>query len=86
MSISGVYHVPFCIMQLTNRFHFTPVAFETMGSVGDATMAFLDSLGAKIRKETGDIRSSNFLNQRISIAIQQGNTISVLGSLTADDL
>ena len=68
--------------ELAQRFLFTPVAFETMGSAGNSTKNFIESLGAKIREETGDVRSTYFLLQRISIAIQRGNAISVLGSLS----
>jgi len=67
--------------ELTNRYIVMPVAFETMGAVGDRTREFIDDLGERIKLETGDSRSAYFLKQRLSIALQRGNAASVLGSL-----
>lgn len=67
--------------ELSTRFIVMPVAFETMGSIGDKTRDFIDDLGSRIAMETGDMRSAHFLKQRLSIAVQRGNAASFLGSL-----
>ena len=54
-----------------------PVAMETLGSWAT------DSL--RIVEHTGELRSRAYLLQRISVAVQRGNAISVMGSLPPAD-
>lgn len=63
--------------ELKTRFHFTPVAFESLGSVGPETELFLKKLGKLMKRNTGEPRCQDFLLQRISIAIQRGNAVSI---------
>ena len=65
---------------LPPAYHFTPVAIETTGIFGPCTAAFLRELGRRIHQETGEARSTAFLLQRLSVAVQRGNAASVLGS------
>ena len=60
---------------------FTPVAIETGGVVGPQSLPFLQELGRRLRQVTGDSKSFVHLLQRLSIAVQQGNAASVLGSI-----
>jgi len=60
---------------------FTPVAVETMGVIGTKSMAFLKDLGHRIRQRTGEAKASAYLLQRVSVAVQRGNAISILGSV-----
>ena len=59
---------------------FTPVAIETSGVVGPQTMAFLKELGQRLAQASGDERSTTYLFQRLSVAVQRGNSASVLGT------
>jgi len=63
------------------QYHFVPVAVETLGAWSKDALDFLKSVGRRIEEHTGKKRSTVFLFQRISMAIQRGNAISVLGTL-----
>ena len=71
---------------LAQGYLFQPVALETTGAVGPDSMPFLKELGLRIRRVTGDAHSFVFLMQRLSVAVQKGNAISVLGTLVFLDL
>ena len=66
---------------LLSRFHhFVPIAIETYGALGpDALSLFID-IGRCQQAITHDHQSLSFLLQRVSIALQQGNAASVLGT------
>ena len=71
---------------LTSLYHFVPVAVETLGALGDEANTFLHELGRRIAAVSGDTRATNFLLQRLSVAIQRGNAACVLGTMdNADD-
>ena len=59
---------------------FSVVAVETLGPIGEDAVDFLLDLGRKISRATGDPRESAFLFPRVSIAVQRGNSVSVLGT------
>lgn len=58
-----------------------PLAFETHGPISAGTEEFLDDLGKKIRKETGNSRARPFFLQRLSIAVQRGNALAIFGGM-----
>ena len=62
---------------------FTPVAIETLGAIGPKSMVFLRELGRRIRAVTDEPKSADYLLQRISVAVQRGNSIAVQGSTGA---
>ena len=64
---------------------FVPLAFETLGAWGPQAQKFVSDLGERITRVTRDIRETAFLKQRLSIAIQRGNAISIRGTLGALD-
>ena len=66
--------------QLETRYEVIPVAIETLGPIGQKGMDFLDALGRKIAARTNEPRSAAYLRQRISIAVQRGNSASVQGT------
>ena len=66
---------------LDHAYSFQPIAIETSASVGSSTMSFLRALGHRLKTTTGEPQSTAFLMQRLSVAIQTVNAISVLGSL-----
>ena len=64
----------------TQQYEVIPIAIETLGSSGCSATSFVEALGRRIMQATGDPRSTMFLRQRISIAIQRGNAASILGT------
>ena len=59
---------------------FSPIAIETLGAIGPKSLALLKDLGRRIRSELGEPKSTEYLLQRLSVAVQRGNSISVLAS------
>jgi hypothetical protein len=68
---------------IANSFIFCPFAVETLGPFGDEALRFVKDLGRRLRVVTGEPRSTNFLIQRISVAIQRGNAACILGTIPA---
>ena len=60
---------------------FTAVAIETLGAIGPRSMLFLRDLGCRIALESGEPRSTDYLLQRLSVAVQRGNAASVWGGM-----
>lgn len=64
-----------------SNYIFLGLAFETMGPWANETKSFIDKIGDILIKESGDPRSKLYLQQRLSLAIQRGNSASILGTL-----
>ena len=62
-------------------YQFNPVAVETMGPWGPNAAEFISELGKRLSNITGDPRSTAFLRQRISMAVQWGNAICLKETL-----
>ena len=58
-----------------------PLAIETLGAWGEQARVFVVQLGRLITGVTGDVRETDFLRQRLSIAIQRGNALAIRGNL-----
>ena len=58
-----------------------PVAIETLGAVGPRSLAFLKDLGARMREQSGEERAGQYLLQQLSVAVQRGNAVSVMGTV-----
>ena len=69
---------------LENSHHFVPVAVETLGIFGSEARSFFKDLGSCIETHTLEPLSHHYLLQRISVAVQRGNTAAILGSLPND--
>ena len=67
--------------ELEASHHFVPVAIETAGVCGPEALHFFCELGHRLKAETGEPRSLQFLFQRISVAMQRGNAAAVLGTI-----
>ena len=63
---------------------FTPVAIETSGVFGPKSLLFVHELGRRIARVTGEVKSTNYLVQRLSVAVQRGNSAAVLGTMGHD--
>lgn len=63
---------------------FVPVAFESMGPIGAEGKKLISEIGRRITwritDATGEIRATQFLYQRLSIALQNFNAGCILGS------
>ena len=67
----------------TKQYRFMPVAVETFGAWGPQGLRLIKQIGSKISKLTGESRSTSFLFQRISVAVQRGNAASIYGTFPA---
>ena len=63
---------------LTHSYIFSPLAIESMGP---KSLALIRDLGDHIRNYSGDERSSFFLRQRLSMAVQRGNALLISNTL-----
>ena len=66
--------------QLERDYYLVPIAVETFGGWGAEGAALIKSISKIIQEKTGEKRSTFFLFQSISLAVQQGNATSVLGT------
>jgi len=65
---------------LSPGYIFVPIAIETLEAIVPRSLAFLEHLGPRIKVETGELKSTEYLLQRLSVAVQHGNCVAVLGS------
>ena len=56
---------------------FCPLSIDSMGVMGLRTLELVRDVGRRITTETGDSRSTDFLLQRLLVAVQRGNCSSV---------
>ena len=68
-------------VNLPTSYEFFPLAFETLGSMGEATKAFIQELCRRIRESTGDPRAPSQFLQRLSLEIVRGNACSIMGAM-----
>ena len=59
--------------ELSNRFHFFPIAIESHGPISIKATSFLSDLGRRITMSTSDARETSFLFQHISVTLQRLN-------------
>ena len=58
-----------------------PIAVETMGSWDQMGLGFIEELGARIMSMNMDDRSTSHLFQALSMGIQRGNAMSIMGTV-----
>ena len=63
-----------------NGYIFIPIAIETMGPLGERGFKLVQELGKKIADKYGEKMSTSYILQSISIALQIGNAMSILGT------
>ena len=66
---------------LDRSYVFQPIAVETCGTIGPDSLSFLRNLGRRLKATTGEPQSFTYLLQRLSVAIQMGNSASVQSTL-----
>ena len=64
-------------------YSFTPVAIETLGAMGKKSLAFVRELGHRVTcmQSTGEVKARTYFLQRLSVALQRGIAVSVMGSV-----
>ena len=68
--------------------HFTPVAVETAAVFVPQTKNFFKDLSHRIRSSTREDKAFFYLSQGVSVAIQKGNSATIMGTIgpmTLDD-
>src|SRR6218665_3368576 len=65
--------------------HFVPLAFETMGPVCSAGLAFLSFLGKNFSTVSGDARETFCLFRRLDLTIQRFNAVAFRGTFNTLD-
>ena len=61
--------------------NIVPVAIETLGAIDPISLAFLKDLETRLWKKTGEEKAGHYLLQQLSVAVQRGNYISIMGSV-----
>ena len=62
------------------HYNFIPLAFESLESWGDDAKNLINKIGSKLSLISGDLKETCYLKQHISVAVQSGNTASILGT------
>ena len=68
---------------LSKHYNFTPVAVETLGPWGPEAISFVSKMIRRLSTATGDPRSTAFLRQKISLAVQRENAACMTQLLPA---
>ena len=66
---------------LVRNYRFEPVAIETSGVFGSSTSNIVNEIGRRISEKTGEKRELLWLKQRLNIAVQRGNAVSIMSSV-----
>ena len=66
--------------EIATRYRFEPISVERTGVFGQLTDKFLAELGKLITARTGEKRETEWLRERISIAIIRSNAASINGT------
>ena len=68
-----------------NMYLFAPVVIETLGVFGKQTLSFLKDFACRVHKVSGEVQPFTYLLQRLAVAVQRGNAVSVLGTFASKD-
>ncbi len=64
-------------VQLLPKYHFVPFAIETLGAYGDQADELTKEIGRRIYARTGEKKATSYLRQRLSLAVQRGNALTM---------
>ena len=70
---------------LTQTYLFQPLAFEALGAINVSAITFFYDLGKRLSEVSGDTRESEFLYQRLSVALQRFNSITFNETFSVSD-
>ena len=62
---------------LSQSYDFAPLAIETTGVLGPAFETLIAELGRRISERTGERRETQWLRQRVALAVVRGNAAAV---------
>ena len=62
-----------------------PIGIESFGTWGREGHKLIKEIGKRLKEVTGEKRSTFFLTQRISMAIQRGNSSCVVGTVPSTE-
>jgi hypothetical protein len=62
---------------------FQPVAFECLGAINSSGLDFITDIGRLTAEITGEPRSTQFLFQRLSVAVQRFNSVAFRGTFSS---
>jgi len=65
---------------LSSSHSFQPLASETLGPMNTTGIAFLSELGRRLTSITGDSRTTMYLFQQVSLAVQRYNLVAFKGT------
>ena len=65
---------------------FSPVSIETLGTWGPFAVDLCREIGSRLAQHSRELRSHQFLVQRLSIAVQRDNAASVAGTQPSQDM
>lgn len=65
---------------IKNNYHFVAVAVESFGPWSKEAVNLLNKIGSNMIRLTGESKVRHYLFQRVSLAIQKGNAISINAS------
>ena len=68
---------------LTDRFLFAPLGFETGGPFGPGAHTTITQIGARLKRQSGDLRETLWLYQNLSLAVQRGNAATIATAISA---
>ena len=68
---------------MPSSFIFQPVAFECLGAINSTGIEFISDIGRLLAEITGERRSSEFLFQRLSVAVQRYNSVAFRGTFSS---
>ena len=75
-----IYYIYIYIYIILYIYIFAPVSVETSGAMGTDTLRLLQEIAQRIVSRSGEPNAYQRLIQRISVAVQRGNTISIMGT------
>ena len=67
---------------VNDNYYVVPIAHETMGSWAPDSLKFMKDLGSRISEATGEKRAKSFLFQSLSMNLQRGNALCVMGTVS----
>ena len=66
---------------LESSYVFTPIAVKTFGSWGPESLKIIKDIERKIQDTTGEKHATEYLIQSLSMTIQRGNAVSIMGTV-----
>jgi hypothetical protein len=66
---------------ISRTYEFSPIAIETFGALSEEATEFFKDLAVRIQNVTMENCTFEFLMQRLSVSMQRGNAVCVLGTL-----